>query len=168
MATEYGKRLRQARKLAKLTQAELSKKTGIAQSTISTAEREGAGSSDTAVYANACGVSALWLSTGDGEMQPSNAFHQPENQVQSVFAKERRAAFTVITVDVAVQKLAQHLESLEGYDKPTAISLLTTLANSPGMHDVVAAGLKALKPEARSNPSKQPQPAPAWHDHGAA
>lgn len=68
MATEYGKRLRQARKYAKLTQVQLSEKTGIPQSTISTAEREGNGSGETPVYANATGVNALWLATGEGEM----------------------------------------------------------------------------------------------------
>lgn len=44
MATEYGSRLAKARKHAKLTQMQLSAKTGIAQSTIFTAEREGYGS----------------------------------------------------------------------------------------------------------------------------
>lgn len=68
MATEYGSRLKLARKNARLTQAELSKKTGIPQSTISTAEREGYGSGETPVYAQACGVNALWLAKGHGEM----------------------------------------------------------------------------------------------------
>ena len=67
MATEYGLRLREARKEAGLTQEALSKKTGIPQSTISTAEREGSGSGDTPLYADACGVSALWLANGVGE-----------------------------------------------------------------------------------------------------
>lgn len=68
MATEYGARLRAARKHAGLTQVEASKKTGIPQSTISTAEREGQGSADTPVYAKAYGVDAHWLATGDGDM----------------------------------------------------------------------------------------------------
>lgn len=68
MATEYGSRLRKARKAADLTQAELTAKTGIPQSTISTAEREGHGSSDTPVYAKALGVDAHWLATGEGPM----------------------------------------------------------------------------------------------------
>lgn len=71
MATEYGNRLKQARKYAGFTQQALSAKTGIAQSTISTAERQGHGSPDTPVYAAACGVNALWLATGDGNMVPS-------------------------------------------------------------------------------------------------
>lgn len=45
-----------------------SKATGIPQSTISTAEREGFGSPDTPVYARAYGVDAHWLATGEGEM----------------------------------------------------------------------------------------------------
>ena len=68
MATEYGSRLRQARKHAKLTQMGLSKKTGIPQSTISSAERDGQGSGETPVYAAACGVDPLWLGTGRGSM----------------------------------------------------------------------------------------------------
>lgn len=82
MATEYGLRLRAARKHANLTQVKLSELTGIAQSTISTAEREGRGSSDTPVYAKVCGVDAHWLATGTGSMllpatEPSNVAPAP-------------------------------------------------------------------------------------------
>lgn len=72
MATDYGKRLRAARKHAGLTQVELSKRTGIPQSTISTAERLGHGSSETSIYAKACGVDVHWLATGDGQMLDKN------------------------------------------------------------------------------------------------
>lgn len=51
MTTDYGKRLRAARKHAELKQVELSKLTGIPQSTISTAERLGNGSAETPIYA---------------------------------------------------------------------------------------------------------------------
>lgn len=68
MATEYGARLKLARKHAKLTQQGLAKKTGIPQSTIATAEGKGHGSSDTPIYANACGVDVTWLATGEGTM----------------------------------------------------------------------------------------------------
>ncbi len=73
MATEYGNRLKKARLHAGLNQVQLGKVTGISQSTISTAERLGNGSTDTAVYAKACGVSAHWLETGDGEMLAATA-----------------------------------------------------------------------------------------------
>lgn len=75
MATEYGQRLRAARKHAGLTQEEAGRRTGIAQSTISTAERVGNGSADTPVYAKAYGVDAHWLATGKGAMlAASSAF----------------------------------------------------------------------------------------------
>jgi transcriptional regulator with XRE-family HTH domain len=68
MATDYGKRLKEARKSAGMTHARLSKLTGIPQSTISTAERMGNGSSDTVVYAKALGVDPAWLATGEGDI----------------------------------------------------------------------------------------------------
>lgn len=71
MATEYGLRLRAARKHAKMTQIEASKASGIPQSTISTSERESHGSSETPVYAKLYGVDAHWLATGEGEMVPT-------------------------------------------------------------------------------------------------
>lgn len=83
MATDYGKRLRLARKHAKLTQVKLSELTKIPQSTISTAEREGHGSGDTPVYARACGVNALWLATGEGNML-DQTIHPPLIRNESV------------------------------------------------------------------------------------
>ena len=93
MSTDYGFRLRAARQLADLTQGELSKLTGIPQSTISTAERLGNGSSETPVYAKACGVDAHWLATGEGEMVPTNAppsikFNMGDDQPPLVHALE--------------------------------------------------------------------------------
>ena len=74
MSSDYGRRLREARTHARLTQEKLSAKTGIPQTTISTAERNGQGSSDT-TYAKACGVDAHWLATGEGDMLPSVTTH---------------------------------------------------------------------------------------------
>lgn len=71
MATEYGLRLRAARKHAQMTQVEASKASGIPQSTISTSERESHGSSETPVFAKLYGVDAHWLATGEGEMVPA-------------------------------------------------------------------------------------------------
>lgn len=68
MATEFGRRLRAARRFANLTQEQAARRTGISQSTISTAERQGYKSQDTAIYARVYGVNAIWLATGEGEM----------------------------------------------------------------------------------------------------
>ncbi|MVT30078.1 helix-turn-helix domain-containing protein [Acidovorax citrulli] len=94
MATEYGSRLRAARNHAGLSQVELSKITGIAQSTISTAERTGNGSADTPVYARACGVDAHWLATGEGQMlsqpaTPTNATPYETTKVRPVYVVGR-------------------------------------------------------------------------------
>lgn len=68
MTTEYGKRLKQARAYADLTQKQLAKKADTPLSTLASAESEGLGSSETSKWADACGVSASWLTTGKGEM----------------------------------------------------------------------------------------------------
>lgn len=86
MATEYGKRLRTVRLEAKLTQNELSAITGIPQSTISTAEREGNGSAETPVYAKACGVNALWLAKCEGDKYPST--HLTTSGIPAKFGTE--------------------------------------------------------------------------------
>ena len=67
---------------AKINQKELVKRTGLAQSTVSSALNRSNGSSDTPAYAKACGVSALWLATGEGNMmdaqpEPSQPSQQP-------------------------------------------------------------------------------------------
>lgn len=73
MATEYGTRLKTARNRLKLTQKQLEKMTGIPQSTISTAEKHGHGSTETTVYAMALKVDPHWLATGEGEMELTGA-----------------------------------------------------------------------------------------------
>jgi transcriptional regulator with XRE-family HTH domain len=68
---KYGERLRAARKYALLTQKELEDRINRAcsQSNISQLEQSDAdGSEYTAQFADACGVRALWLATGQGDM----------------------------------------------------------------------------------------------------
>lgn len=66
MATDFGNRLKQARKLAGLTQVQLAKAVGVAQSTIAELERQGYGSAFTPQIAKELKVSATWLASGDG------------------------------------------------------------------------------------------------------
>lgn len=68
MATDFGKRLVQARAHAGLSQEELARRVGMAQSTLATAESRGFGSRKTAQIAVECGVNAHWLATGEGDM----------------------------------------------------------------------------------------------------
>jgi len=71
--TEFGQRLKQARKYAKLSQDALAKRVGISQGTMSELERYYSSSSYTVQIAKECGVSAVWLATGEGEMIPSQS-----------------------------------------------------------------------------------------------
>jgi transcriptional regulator with XRE-family HTH domain len=71
MRSEFGKRLVQAREDAGLSQEELCRLAGMAQSTLATAESSGSGSRNTAQLARACGVSAYWLATGEGKATES-------------------------------------------------------------------------------------------------
>lgn len=71
---KYGTRLATARKLARLTQAGLAAKIDHActQENISKLERGNAtGSEFTTLFARACGVSHIWLATGEGQMAPA-------------------------------------------------------------------------------------------------
>ena len=73
MTTDFGKRLKEARKAAKLTQVQLAKAAGIGQSTLAELEKTGYGSARVANLAEACGVSVMWLSDGTGSMRPTTA-----------------------------------------------------------------------------------------------
>lgn len=68
MTSDFGKRLKEARKHAGLTQAQLAKKVGIGQSTIAELERSGQGSSYVPTMAVTMRVSPLWLEKGAGDM----------------------------------------------------------------------------------------------------
>lgn len=69
MATEYGTRLRAAMLHAELSQKDLIAKTKLPQSSVNSAlNRSKKGSTDTPTYASACGVNAMWLATGEGQM----------------------------------------------------------------------------------------------------
>jgi len=68
MTTEYGKRLKLARKHAGLTQKELAPMSGMSQSNLSELETISHRSGYTTQLAQACGVDPHWLATGDGEM----------------------------------------------------------------------------------------------------
>ena len=68
--TEFGARLYEARKHARLSQAALAKMVGSGQSTLAEAEYTGQGSALTTQIANATHVRADWLATGQGAMLP--------------------------------------------------------------------------------------------------
>lgn len=68
MTTEFGKRVKAARKNAGLSQIALAREVGISQGTLSEMESMGHASTVTAQIASVCRVDANWLATGDGSM----------------------------------------------------------------------------------------------------
>ena len=108
MATEYGLRLRAARKYAQMTQIEASKASGIPQSTISTSERESHGSSETPVFAKLYGVDAHWLATGEGEMAPTGGRVEASNVV--ALPPSRRIVDTLDELQAVVGQLSPLLQ----------------------------------------------------------
>lgn len=84
MTSDFGKRLKEARKHGRLTQMQLAKKVGIGQSTVAELERSGSGSSHVTAIAAACGVSPFWLADGKGAMLPE-ANTSPGPEVKGVY-----------------------------------------------------------------------------------
>ena len=68
MRSDFGKRLLDSRRHAGLTQVQLAKAAGMSHGNYAELEKVGVGSSFTPQIAEACGVSAHWLATGDGQM----------------------------------------------------------------------------------------------------
>ncbi len=156
MATEYGSRLKKARTGAGMTQAQLSTKTGIAQSTISTAERQGNGSGETPVYAQACGVDALWLATGEGEMRLSSS---APVDLPSPFltTQDRRRPLGVREL---MAQLAVLLDAQSDTARANAGFLLNSFACKPtDRADSINALVGMLEPDTlkKQNPAQQPQ-----------
>jgi transcriptional regulator with XRE-family HTH domain len=106
VATDYGKRLKLAMKHAELSQKELIKATGIAQSSVSSAINRGSGSADTPKYALACGVDALWLATGEGEMLQQGSINR-EAPVNSAHVATKDLADPFYIIRMMYDKMPQ-------------------------------------------------------------
>lgn len=110
--SDFGERLTRARTHAKLSQPELAERVGMAQSTIAALEMRGQGSSRVASLAQACGVRALWLETGEGPMLGPDAaqaasVHQAQEALAPYLVSAPTAARDYRTV---VHTLADALE----------------------------------------------------------
>lgn len=75
--TELGKRIKQAREHAGLTQAELARKLNLSQSTIASVERRNESSIYSTAIADALNVNAVWLALGKGSMLDSEGSTAP-------------------------------------------------------------------------------------------
>lgn len=139
MATEYGLRLRAARKYAKMTQIAASKASGIPQSTISTSERESHGSSETPVYAKLYGVDAHWLATGEGEMLQRTTPDQAVPTTPSV-----SAASTKMSLGQTLARLGQELGRASPQTRAAVADLLSRYAQNPAQGQSLAQAIEML------------------------
>lgn len=132
----------------------LAKDLGISFQAVAKVRDGGAFGSDNNIKAaKLFGVTPEWLATGKGTKFTNTQAPGWANDV-----REEVPAYAAVTLEAAVERVAQHLINIDTYNTATATSLFTTLANDPTMHNIVAAGLKSLRPEVRA-PAKQNAPA---------
>lgn len=79
MSTDFGKRIKAARKHAGLTQQELATRIEIAQASLSHLENSAFSSAYTVQIATACGIDHDWLATGEGLMVPAGGRVEAKN-----------------------------------------------------------------------------------------
>ena len=109
-----GKRLLTARKLSGLTQAELTKKSGVSQQLISRIENDKV-ESTTEVFklADALNVNPRWLATGGGEMEP-------EKRTASDASEEEMKAIRLLR-NLTSEQRGNVLKKLENLNQENAL-----------------------------------------------
>lgn len=135
--TDFGARLLAARKHAKLSQKELAERAGLSQSNLSELEKSGLGSARVVAIAAACGVSARWLSAGEGGML-DGAGAQPS-------ARQARMA----SIEDLVMQLASAFGPAHAGARRAAGSLIAAAIESPGDARELAAQAALLAPDDR-------------------
>lgn len=130
MATDYGKRLKKAMEHAKINQKELVKRTGLSQSTISSAINRSTGSSHTPLFAKACGVSAIWLSSNVEPMEIQAKPIDPQQTISILNEVEKTRKSSSVPEAKELSQLARYLA--ETFDRmigtePERIAVLAEL-----------------------------------------
>ena len=133
--TNFGERLFKARKHAGLTQVELAKLAGIAQSTMTEAETTANGSTKVMQLAKATGVNPDWLATGKGEMLDRR--YRLEDQTTTVAVAQSSSpsygglSATRLSVTQLVLQLGEVLEQQDALTRVAIAPLLQRLASNP-------------------------------------
>jgi transcriptional regulator with XRE-family HTH domain len=150
MATEFGNRLKEARKHAKLTQKELAEKAGLSsQGTIAELESKGSGSAYTSQIAIACKVNPNWLATGSGEMLDRLVVAVNQDLAYAGIAAQIPIARAGVksppplSIQEAMAALASYLEQMDDDARRSAAGALRDLAAKPETHVLQAALVSA-------------------------
>ena len=141
MVTEYGKRLRQSRREAKLTQTELASKVGVSQGTISELEKIGHGSAYSYQIAVACAVNPQWLATGEGD-----------RKAKAVDKKER-AGLTPDAIEIAVffDMLTDPIDRTRTY-----VAAMSEILKVQAEREAKNAAAASEEPDSTENPGTPP------------
>ena len=118
--SDFGTRLLAARNHADLTQTQLAKEVGMAQATYGKLENVGQGSSYTPSIAQACGVNALWLSTGHGSMLGATAAPAVGRHVESSDSLKQRREFMLADIGDMLQQFRSASELRTAYARVLA------------------------------------------------
>ena len=123
--TEFGSRLVQARKMAKLTQEQLCALVGIAQSTLSEAETIAIGSKHTAMLAEALGVSPLWLAAGQGPQKHEKQTDIFRGDISDLFAEATEDEPSPLARELSLlfDGLTDRIDRAQAYSAATQIIL---------------------------------------------
>lgn len=159
VGTEFGERLRAARRYAKLSQVQLGRAVGLAQSTIAEAERKHEGSSKTAQIAAVTGVSATWLATGEGAMTETQHRIEEKKAIYGVAPPPPPAVAiqpqpSIYSVILALGRLLAEQDHLS---RIAAAPLLQRLAEHPGETDEIARQVqRILSAQGNTTPASSP------------
>ena len=139
MSTDFGKRIKAARKHADLTQVELSKAIGIKQSSLSHLESTAFCSTHTTQIAKACKVDPNWLATGEGEMLQRTTPDQAVPTTPSV-----SAASTKMSLGQTLARLGQELGRASPQTRAAVADLLSRYAQNPAQGQSLAQAIEML------------------------
>lgn len=158
--TDFGERLRAARRHAKMSQTQLGDAVGLAQSTIAEAEKTHHGSSKTAQIAAATGVSATWLATGEGDMLDTQS--RTREQAPKYADPQPATALTIQpqpSIYSVIVALGRLLEEQDHLSRIAAAPLLQRLAEHPGETDEIARQVqRILTAQGNTTPASSPSP----------
>jgi transcriptional regulator with XRE-family HTH domain len=131
MATDFGKRLKEARKHAGLRQTQLAKLAGMSQSNVSELENTAFGSVATMQLALCCGVNPNWLATGEGSM------------LDALLVSEPTPGYAPSLGSLVVE-LGRMLRALDDVSRKPIGQLLNDVALQPDRAEQIAAMIEAL------------------------
>jgi transcriptional regulator with XRE-family HTH domain len=121
--SEFGQRVLDARKHAKMTQDSLARAVGMSQGTLAETEKQASSSTFIAQIAWATGVNAYWLATGEGAMLPPDQ--------TAIDADQRKQIDGHAAMRMAISVLGTLLLDMDSESRKLAGHLMAEMASNP-------------------------------------